>query len=385
MIGYTIDHCLSEKINAQCEFEANFIVVVIVACCNIVKASVMLYVALRLRGQPLITVGDAVESFLDEPDPTTRSLCLATQAEIRTKFHGGIMFQKRSSQWKDAVSGRRWFWFVVLMLLTSGAVTACLVAALRALKSVQGTKIGDLWDVGFGAVTGSNLITGWALQNITNLQAQLIGTILIANLPQTILSFLYFQLNGVLTTMSLAKEWSEFSQYPGKPLRVSQPKPGQRNTYFLQLPYRIAVPLMILSGILHWLVSQSLFLASVKAYDYQGNPSQTTSFFYYGDDVSILTCGFSPFPMIIVLIIALVIVVGTCVIGFGRTSSPIPLAGSCSAVISAACHPLKMERDITLKPIAWGVVPNFEIVDGVGHCSFSSEPVEQPIVGVKYA
>lgn len=41
----------------------------------------------------------------------------------------------------------------------------------------------------------------------------------------------------------------------------------QRSTYRLQLPYVYGVPLVIISSGLHWLVSQSLFLARVTMFD----------------------------------------------------------------------------------------------------------------------
>lgn len=45
-----------------------------------------------------------------------------------------------------------------------------------------------------------------------------------------------------------------------KPLRVSFPKGEQVTTWRLQLPYRFGIPLLITSIILHWLVSNSVFI-----------------------------------------------------------------------------------------------------------------------------
>ena len=42
-------------------------------------------------------------------------------------------------------------------------------------------------------------------------------------------------------------------------------KGAQRSEYFLQLPYRFALPIMLYSGFLHWLCSQSFFLVSISA------------------------------------------------------------------------------------------------------------------------
>ena len=41
----------------------------------------------------------------------------------------------------------------------------------------------------------------------------------------------------------------------------------QRSTYRLTLPYSRGIPLLVVFGVLHWLVSQSLFLARLDVYD----------------------------------------------------------------------------------------------------------------------
>lgn len=94
-----------------------------------------------------------------------------------------------------------------------------------------------------------------------------------------------------------------------------------------------------------------------------------------------------------------------------------PLAGSCSAVISAACHPPAGDEQASTKPLMWGACASggggsWEgwVTDGgrraafgegkepwrqrredgggmadVGHCSFTSLRVEEPVEGEVYA
>lgn len=63
------------------------------------------------------------------------------------------------------------------------------------------------------------------------------------------------------------REWNQFAR-KARGLRISSiPSSSQRSSYFLQLPYRFAIPIMLLSGVLHWLVSQSIFLVAVETYD----------------------------------------------------------------------------------------------------------------------
>jgi len=71
-------------------------------------------------------------------------------------------------------------------------------------------------------------------------------------------SVVYLSINGLLTRMHVEREWSALgSQFRG--LRVSRPKNAQRSTYRLQLPYRWSIPLMVISGAFHWVVSNCIY------------------------------------------------------------------------------------------------------------------------------
>ena len=232
-----------------------------------------------------------------------------------------------------------------------------------------------LWSLGFGNVSPETLI---AINDRLNWSgpAGLIFTVLLANSSQIILSFLYFAYNGIFTCMLLAKEWSAFASKRSF-LRVTTPIGRQRSTYRLQLPYRYGVPLLVGSGALHWLVSQSIFLARVTVVD-------SMDF----ENSSISTCGYSPMALIFVVILGSIIVLVGIAYGFRKTSGGIPLVGSCSAAISAACHPPTTDVNASSKRVMWGAVAARNIDDSddrVGHCCFTSFEVETPIVGRLYA
>lgn len=59
--------------------------------------------------------------------------------------------------------------------------------------------------------------------------------VLIANLPQLIISFLYLALNGIWTVMLVEVEWNSYGT-TRKSLRTSYPIGQQRRTYWLSLP-----------------------------------------------------------------------------------------------------------------------------------------------------
>ncbi len=176
--------------------------------------------------------------------------------------------------------------------------------------------------------------------------------------------------------MWLAAEWSDFAS-ERKTLRVSKPKRNQRSTHFLQLPYKIGLPLMVLSGLLHWLISQSIFLAVVAEYSPSGE---------LWNPIVIASCGFSPLAMILVIVFGGSIILATFALGWLRKyDESIPLVGSCSAAIAAACHQPEWDTDASMKAVRWGVVPEMEDEKGVGHCAFSSGVVEPLLEGKEYA
>ena len=172
--------------------------------------------------------------------------------------------------------------------------------------------------------------------------------------------------------MLLGNEWTNYA-HQRKSLRVTSPCGQQRSSYWLQLPYTYSIPLLVLSGLMHWLVSQSLFLARIGQSDGQGNIDVITS-----------TCGYSPIAIIFTIIVGSIMVIGVILNGFWRYRPGMPLAPSCSAAISAACHPLAGDGNAARSLVRWGEVPALT-ADGLAHCTFTSDAdVTMPIFGRLY-
>jgi hypothetical protein len=195
----------------------------------------------------------------------------------------------------------------------------------------------------------------------------------LANVGQIVLSMYYFNFNAIFTSMALTYEWNQMAKEQ-KGLRVSKPEGHQRGTYFLQLPYRFAVPLAAVSSLLHWLLSQTLFFVRIDVTDDQGIRLE---------DSSISACGFSRLScLILILVLGLVLVV-TLGIGSSKYEEKIPQAVSNSLMISAASHCSGSESGPSLEKIQWGVV-DMGNTEGSKHCSFSSRAVTAPEVGKEY-
>lgn len=258
------------------------------------------------------------------------------------------------------------------------------IAAVLGLLAFAVTELNQLYNrgdaksiasLGLGKLTSYTLIMGWAIP--TTGDAAVIATVLIVNLPQALLSFLYLLLNGVFTCMSLAGEWNRYG-LRRRPLRVSRPTGKQRCTYFLQIPYRLGVPLLVASMLLHWLISQSLFVAKIAVADQRGSAQTDAS-------TSPTTAAYSPLGMILTAVVAACVAVAAAGFGARRLRPGVPMAGSCSMAIAAACH--APDGTSERAALMWGVVPRTSGGGdgGVAHCAFSDREVDKPTAGQYYA
>ncbi|KAI7155269.1 hypothetical protein KC349_g7102 [Hortaea werneckii] len=230
----------------------------------------------------------------------------------------------------------------------------------------------DAFSMGFGSVDARALIDAGLPQGGSG---GLVSAVLLANLPQAIVSFLYLTYNGLFTCMLLSYEYSKYGPTGRKrPLRVTTPYGQQRSSYFLQLPYRYSIPLIVASATLHWLISQSIFLVRVSVYDYEGD--------YDGGDHS--EVGYSCLPILLTVLLGITMLLAAVGSGFRKFASHIPVAGSCSVAIAAAAHRPKSDVDAAVLPVQWGEV-NSEGTDDIGHCCFTSEKVHDLIEGRMYA
>ena len=122
-------------------------------------------------------------------------------------------------------------------------------------------------------------------------------------------------------------------------------------------------------------MSQSLFLARVDIRNDSGEPD--------GND-SISTVGYSCIAIFFAIIVGVVAVTAGVLIGFRRYDSGIPLVGSCSAAISAACHRPSDDSSASLLPLRWGCI-DADSGQDTGHCCLTSFEVTSPVKRRFYA
>ncbi|KAF4543024.1 uncharacterized protein LTHEOB_7278 [Lasiodiplodia theobromae] len=380
--GLPIEYCLSERVEPQCSFNVSLTLLTVVIIFNLIKVSCIALVVLRIKDKPLITVGDAVATFIEEPDDSTRGLCLVSRGMVDNQhwkrqredlIKSPDTYKPGGVRWYKAASKRRWLSSLLMVIVGIGVILALLIYAISDLRRRGDSDLRYLWKLGLGKIHSATLIQGWAIP--TTGDSAVTGTVLIANLPQALLSSIYLVFNGLCTNMLLAFEWSKFAS-DSRTLRVSEPRGAQRSTYFLQIPYRFGLPLTILSSLLHWLVSQSIFLAKVDGLDARGLPSNIGN---------VTTCGYSPFGMIFTCTGGLLLALFAVALGMQKLKPGMPLAGSCSVAISAACH--VPDGTSELEPLMWGVIPKHpdDAHSGVEHCAFANERLERPLPGRLYA
>ncbi|RMY19582.1 hypothetical protein D0866_12777 [Hortaea werneckii] len=403
--GQKIDYCLAAVSEPHCQLRFSIQILATVIVMNACKCICMFLTLRRQRVEPLVTVGDAISSLLNRPDRHTKGRCLMAKVDIhRGPLRWMLLAAGKTSNTAPlpvtycAPLQRRWFaaastkrWLVTMFLCIAALIIAGALLGIGVQKLSRFISSSDAFSMGFGSVDAKALInTG--LPQIGS--SGLVSAVVLANLLQAIVSFLYLTYNGLFTCMLLSYEYSKYGPTGRKrPLRVTTLHGQQRksqdgifpqmlpltppylgSSYFLQLPYKYSIPLIVASATLHWLISQGIFLVRVSVYDFSGN--------YDGGNQSEL--GYSCLPILLAILLGTAMLLVAIGSGFRKFASHIPVAGSCSVALAAAAHRPKSDVDAAFLPVQWGDV-NSEGTDEIGHCCFTSEEVHDLIEGRMYA
>lgn len=84
--GASVQYCLSQNVDEKCSLQFSRDIMILVIICNLVKFICMILVVLNSKEPVLITIGDAISSFLDIRDQTTLDMCVATKWDIRKGY-----------------------------------------------------------------------------------------------------------------------------------------------------------------------------------------------------------------------------------------------------------------------------------------------------------
>ncbi|KAE8395166.1 hypothetical protein BDV23DRAFT_195384 [Aspergillus alliaceus] len=336
-------YCPVEQPLQRCKLECSLPLAITVVLSILCKAITIGYSAISATEKSILTTGDAVASFIQRPDESTRGQCLLTKEAVE-KLHYRLEYKPSYTI----------------------AIAACISLLIYSLTTIFDKS--RVWTMGFSAINSQTLIRlRW--DHNPNREHPL---------RQLIFSLIYFTFNPIFTATALASEWSRYANRR-KGLRVSgHPESAQRSSYFVSLPYRFALPSMAFSAIPHWLISQSIFLVGIESYTdtLQRDPKR-----------DVITCGYSLSAIVGSIAVGVVMVAWLVGFGFKRLESGMLVPGSCSLAIAAACHPaLRIDGGEFVDgegmsaaeqmPVQWGVT--FVDVDGQGRSSFSSEEATGP-------
>lgn len=88
-------YCRSLPIEEHCELKFSVVILSVVIVCNLVKAACTLMTVWKLNEPTLVTIGDAINSFLQRPDITTAAA-------------KPVKWDHRSGFWFNTASPIRW-------------------------------------------------------------------------------------------------------------------------------------------------------------------------------------------------------------------------------------------------------------------------------------
>lgn len=124
--SYSISHCFVEGGPPKlCSLHYNLCLLIIVTAANAIKIGVMIITLLKFNSSPLVTLGDAIASFLQCPDINTRGMCLLGHELFDAPYNNSTHMCIRGNPWVPQAkrysarnccirnvhspSGREWF------------------------------------------------------------------------------------------------------------------------------------------------------------------------------------------------------------------------------------------------------------------------------------
>lgn len=104
VLDFPIEYCLSQPGDSTCKLQFSLVIMVIVMLCNFLKTFCMFLTIWNPSWVPLLTLGDAIASFLDKPDPSTVNNCLADKHYFREVKYACFNTQ---TSWNSVLFGYR--------------------------------------------------------------------------------------------------------------------------------------------------------------------------------------------------------------------------------------------------------------------------------------
>ncbi|KAF2870435.1 hypothetical protein BDV95DRAFT_496366 [Massariosphaeria phaeospora] len=364
-----VDYCMARVIPDTCQLQFNEFLMLAVVIFSAIKVIIVGYLALsRPADRFLRTLGDAIASFLEKEDPTTKHMCLVSSVQVRkhgfqTPFEPQA-FTGRRPRWLNCANSTEFFSTIGVSAMYIVVIS---IALFFAVDRANGTAFSNAL-----GVPDIQSLSAFKRDDVGS--SGIVPTLLMANIPQVGFSILYVVYTNLWQKMMVAQEFDGFTQAK-KGLRVSvRPRGKQRATRFFTLPARYALPLMTCSTALHWLCSQSLFMVRIDGVNAHREVDTMDR---------IVRLGYSATGVVALIgVSAGMMVVTVCVGVFRRMRTELGET-SMSVVISAACHVARNEPEPWLQEVQWGDVTSdaedrASTEHSVRHCAFTTLRTEVP-------
>ncbi|KAI0452041.1 hypothetical protein F5B21DRAFT_516319 [Xylaria acuta] len=334
-LNLLLDHCLAQPLESTCRVGLSPILLLVVTICVVSKTSTAILATLLLSRQdqtPLVTLGDAVASFIEKPESVTTVYCTFGQAEIRKAMASDSIFVlSKARKWKAvpkiralALPGYVWVTSYLLCFVGIGVCTSLFASACQT-HGLAG---------GFFQSDGNSFIT---------FRFSFVGAVLLANSPQLLLSFCYLTYNNLFTYLQIAREWGKYSEGYSS-LRVTNPQGQQSSTYRLQLPYRYSLPLMGASALLHWILSNTIYVfISIGGYYSRDNLAFHDQSL---PDASAVYVGYSTKALLTLTVLSTFLTALPILLSLKRLQKNSVIPGCNSLAISAACHVSRLSNAV---------------------------------------
>ncbi|KAI0457198.1 hypothetical protein F5B21DRAFT_512771 [Xylaria acuta] len=292
----SMKYCLAEALERTCHIALSPTLLLSVTAAIVAKTIValILTVILSRRNQPpLVTLGDAVASFIETPDAVTAGFCTLNQSDFKKVLGSNNILLPGPRRWQARRERR--FAAVPRSVWLSSYLLFIISISISVYYFNDG---GGLISNFLPSDKNPPLSTG---HDMTLTQA-----IFLANSPQLLLSICYLAYNNLFTRMQMAKEWATLAT-AYHPLRVTEPKGEQFATYRLQLPYKYSIPLIATT-----------------------DPSLPPN-----TDVAV---EFSESALLAVIVASIALISVPVLLGLKRIPAHSINSGSNSLALSAACH-----------------------------------------------
>jgi hypothetical protein len=367
-----LSSCFVTPTVPQCSVTIRWFPLVVSAAAMLIK-SVSAFIAIRKSRHFKYRLYNSLGDFIalaarHREELAVPGECLANRGEWKQAhakaLKGAEGVPRRASNrvqfWAQHLGKLDWvlwsFWIGGVIAL--GYVTQIAVTQVQAkFKTADSQTITNLFDLftiaGFGKPSLAFIIGQSTGEGTSFGGKELAGfplQIALANAPQVLFSISYLFWNNLVNRIWGEHEWRSFENRRKLP-RVSYgaTAPGTRDTRWLQLPYGLVMLLIGTSTLMHWVVSQTLFVVEVEnqsGLPMINNAPAPPSLTY--------VVSYSPTAIFVSTCLSSLLIFCVTVYYFFPFRSHMPVMAGSARVVFASCTALP--KDLPVDGVMWGDV-----------------------------